>query len=206
MARRERNRGSFLGAVLGLGLLASVAFVGGGVAGLLWKEPALLVAYLRGDTTEIALTTAAADVTPVAVLPEPSEREAPSRRAQKEPENVVTPPLIAKKASKPPSVAAPPPRARPVAVPRSPAGRAAEPGSIAVQVGAFGERKLADGLRQRLRDAGFPAYLAAAARAGDPWRVRVGPYASRGEAEQIASRLKLVEKVPTWILDENAAP
>ena len=73
-------------------------------------------------------------------------------------------------------------------------------------MGAFGEQKIADGLRQRLRDAGFPAYLAAAARAGDPWRVRVGPYASRGEAEKIASRLKLAEKLPTWILDENAAP
>ncbi|MCZ6784197.1 MAG: SPOR domain-containing protein [Proteobacteria bacterium] len=202
MARRERTRGSTLGAVLGLGVLASVAFVAGGVAGLLWKEPGLLVAYLRGDTTEIALSTAAADLAavdtpPVAALAEPRKKES---------EKIVTPPMVAAKSVDRPAVAAPPPSARPAPAPRSAARRAEEPESIAIQVGAFGERKVADGLRKRLRDAGFPAYLAAAARAGDPWRVRVGPYGTRGEAEQIASRLKLAEKLPTWVLDENAAP
>ena len=56
----------------------------------------------------------------------------------------------------------------------------------------------------RLESAGFPAYLTPGAREGDHWRVRVGPYPSREEAELAALRLERGEKLPTWVLDEDA--
>jgi DedD protein len=75
---------------------------------------------------------------------------------------------------------------------------------IAVQVGAFAERDAAERLRGRLSEAGFPAYLVASAEKGEHWRVRVGPYTSRNEAERIASRLQQGQRLPTWVLDEDA--
>ena len=69
MARREPARGSWFAAVLGLGVLAVLAFFVGALAGLVWKEPGLLLAYVRGDTAEIAWSTASTQV--VAAGPPP---------------------------------------------------------------------------------------------------------------------------------------
>ncbi len=77
---------------------------------------------------------------------------------------------------------------------------------MAVQVGAFAESAAAERLARTLRDKGFPVYVSPGTSAGQPrWRVRVGPLASREEAEQAASRLKTVEKLPTWVLSEDGA-
>jgi DedD protein len=73
-----------------------------------------------------------------------------------------------------------------------------------VQVGAFAARDGAEALRSRLDAAGYPAYLAPGAQTGDHWRVRVGPYASRDEAARVAGRLEQAQKLPTWVLDEDA--
>jgi cell division septation protein DedD len=71
-------------------------------------------------------------------------------------------------------------------------------------VGAFAARDAAESLRTQLSGAGFPAYLAARSGGGDPWRVRVGPFASRDEAGRVARRLERAQQLPTWILDEAA--
>lgn len=55
-----------------------------------------------------------------------------------------------------------------------------------VQVGAFSERATADSLKADLNGRGFKAFTE---QAGKVTRVRVGPYGSRGEAEQAADRL-----------------
>jgi cell division septation protein DedD len=186
-------RGGWLSAVLGLSLLAVLAFLVGAFAGLVWKEPGLVAAYVRGDTTEIAWSTASEPV--VAAAPAPTGTgEARPEPTSPEPETpAATQPAPAAAAparpapQKPPAVAAPPPA-----------------GHIAVQVGAFGARDAAESLRVRLEKAGFPAYLAPSAQAGDPWRVRVGPYPSRDEATRVARRLEQGQKLPIWVLDEDA--
>ena len=77
---------------------------------------------------------------------------------------------------------------------------------FAVQVGAFSENENAERLAENLRKKGFDAYVSAGAKATQPrWRVRVGPFPDRKEAERAAGRLKKNEKLPTWVLDENAA-
>ena len=85
-----------------------------------------------------------------------------------------------------PSVSAPPPPLR----------------GVAVQVGAFSDRRAADQLIARLRSDGFQAYASAA---GNAWRVRVGPFRDRNGAEQAAVRLKRDQKLPTWVLEETGS-
>ncbi|BCX83004.1 DedD protein [Methylomarinovum caldicuralii] len=61
----------------------------------------------------------------------------------------------------------------------------------AVQVGSFSSAANADALVARLRQAGFPAYVARLDRAGESlYRVRVGPVLRREEAETLARRLR----------------
>jgi cell division septation protein DedD len=195
MARHESARGSWLGAALALSVLAVAAFFVGALFALAWKEPGLLFAWLRGDTTEIAWSTASDEVE-LAQLPAVAaaapEAESPAAPA-------------AAPAAEAPKAAAKPPAPKPA--PARPAPRAVAAvsgGHIAVQVGAFAEREAAERLRGRLSEAGFPAYLAASAEKGEHWRVRVGPYATRPEAERVASRLQKGQRLPTWVLDEDA--
>jgi DedD protein len=57
-------------------------------------------------------------------------------------------------------------------------------GEWAVQLGAFSERPRADALAATMRDAGFPAFVQRAEMAnGVLYRVRIGPFADRDEAE-----------------------
>lgn len=60
----------------------------------------------------------------------------------------------------------------------------------AVQAGSFQDRDNAWALRQELRKGGFSAYVEQARYAQKPlFRVRIGPVADRGEAEQLAAQL-----------------
>jgi cell division protein FtsN len=86
----------------------------------------------------------------------------------------------------------PPPRpAAPHAVATTPAA-ATDAEAWTVQVSAFRSRVLADELRVRLAARGFDAYvLASGAEDGRArYRVRVGAYATRGEAERVAADLR----------------
>ena len=69
-----------------------------------------------------------------------------------------------------------------------------------VQVTVVGDRAKADALVRRLMQKGFPAYVASpAAGATTLFRVRVGRYAERPEAERIARRLEQEEQFKPWI-------
>jgi serine-type D-Ala-D-Ala carboxypeptidase (penicillin-binding protein 5/6) len=60
-----------------------------------------------------------------------------------------------------------------------------------VQVGAFREKRMAEMLRQRLRQRGYAAYVTSAGtRTAKVYRVRLGDFDSRGEAKRLVGRLK----------------
>ena len=61
-----------------------------------------------------------------------------------------------------------------------------------VQVSAFRSRFLAEDLRARLGARGLDAYVVSSATEGGQvrYRVRVGAYASRGDAERVAAELR----------------
>jgi cell division protein FtsN len=58
-----------------------------------------------------------------------------------------------------------------------------------VQVGAFRQREAADALRTRLHGAGYDATVLEADGGPARYRVRVGGFATRGEAERAARDL-----------------
>ena len=177
-----------------LAALVVVGFFGGALFGILWEEPGLLLAHLSGETTEIAWTgEPAAPLERQALAPATAPAPAAPGPAAPAPPVTRTAPQTA---SAPLATAPPAPEPPPVA--------AAPPGTLAIQVGAFGSNPSAERLAERLRKAGYPVYVTPGARSdGARWRVRVGPVADRAEAERLSARLKRDEKLPTRILDED---
>jgi DedD protein len=73
------------------------------------------------------------------------------------------------------------------------------PGFV-VQVAAVRQRTEADAIRGRLARKGYPAFVATAGTAGAPtYRVRVGKYPSRREADTIAAKLEREEQFKPWV-------
>ena len=169
--------------VVGLLLLAVPGFAVGLLAGVVWREPELVASHLFGGTREVGFEAPAASGTAA---------------APGAPADVAAPP--------PPGPAAAVPSGKPM--PERPTPLAAvESGGIsqlAVQVGAFGDAASAEKLAGRLRRKGFPAFVSpSTGDAGGRWRVRVGPMASREEADRTAARLKTEERLPTWVVEEG---
>jgi DedD protein len=80
---------------------------------------------------------------------------------------------------------------------------AAATGRYSVQVGAFDDGKQAQGLAKNLGRRHLPVQVLPGGGAeGAKWRVRVGPVATREEADRIAAKLR-EEKLPTWIIAEG---
>jgi cell division septation protein DedD len=121
-------------------------------------------------------------------VPPESTRAGPER-TPRAPEAAMGPRLgrSTRAASTPPT---PPVRPPPTQVPAPTAG--AEPEAWTVQVSAFRSRALAEELRARLAARGFDVYvLPSVTEEGRPrYRVRVGAYASRSDAEQVAAELR----------------
>jgi cell division septation protein DedD len=119
---------------------------------------------------------------PADPAPEPP-RAAPERRASKAPEPV---------ASSRPVRATRAPTARPAPAQLAGPGPGADGDAWTVQVSAFRSRALAEELRSRLAARGFDAHVfPSLTEDGRPrYRVRVGAYASRGDAERIAAELR----------------
>ncbi|MGJ7579744.1 SPOR domain-containing protein [Variovorax sp. RHLX14] len=88
--------------------------------------------------------------------------------------------------------------ATPAAAPAVPAANAAnaaaitgDAGRFVIQVGAFADDAKAREVRQKLEKAGLKTYTNVAKTAeGDRTRVRVGPFASRAEADRAAGKVK----------------
>jgi cell division septation protein DedD len=81
-------------------------------------------------------------------------------------------------------------------VPGEPAGD-----GFAIQLAALGKREEAAGIVRRLAGKGYSAYLMAPP-AGAPavYRVRVGKFKDRREAESVSARLQKEEQFKPWIV------
>ena len=117
------------------------------------------------------------------------------------PEELKAPLAAAAPAEQP---AAPQPTATPAPAPQEPARVAAanEPQGTgyAVQVAALNIRSEADAIAKRLAAKGYAAYVLNPT-AGTPqiYRVRIGKFGSRREAETIATRLEKEEQFKPWV-------
>ncbi|MGH9867528.1 MAG: SPOR domain-containing protein [Candidatus Polarisedimenticolia bacterium] len=67
---------------------------------------------------------------------------------------------------------------------------------VMIQVFASKDRAAADAIRKRLRGKGYTALLVSDS---GSWKVRVGPYADREEAERSAAVIRQQENLKTWI-------
>ena len=72
---------------------------------------------------------------------------------------------------------------------------------FSIQLAALGKREEAEGIVRRLSGKGYAAYLMAPA-AGAPavFRVRVGKFKDRREAESVSARLQKEEQFKPWIV------
>ena len=99
-----------------------------------------------------------------------------------------------------PSAAPPPANNEPA--PAADAAPASEPQGqgYAVQIAALNVRSEADAIAKRLASRGYAAYVMPPA-AGTPqvYRVRIGKFGSRREAETMAARLQKEEQFKPWI-------
>ena len=111
--------------------------------------------------------------------------------------STATPPAQLKPAASPPPAAAPPATPAPAT-----AATTGEPqgSGYAVQIAALNVRSEADAIAKRLTSKGYAAYVMAPA-SGTPqvYRVRIGKFGSRREAETIATKLEKEEQFKPWI-------
>ena len=106
-------------------------------------------------------------------------------------------------AKEPPAAAPPKPAAAAPSPPPSsePAAGAGRPGAWVVQLVALRDRSAAGSIVTRLTSKGYPAFVVNPA-AGSPapvFKVQVGRYNDRREAEQVARRLEKEEQFKPWI-------
>ena len=104
-----------------------------------------------------------------------------------------TQPATVPRAATPPAEKEP---ARDAAASNAPAGT----GGYAVQIAALNLRSEADAIARKLSAKGYAAYVLNPA-AGTPqiYRVRIGKYGSRREAETIATKLEKEEQFKPWV-------
>lgn len=96
----------------------------------------------------------------------------------------------------PPAVAAAAAEAPAAAASTEPAG----PG-YSIQVAATGSRGAADTIVKRLSTKGYPAYVVAPAKgSASIFRVRVGKYKDRREADTVAAKLQKEEQFKPWVV------
>ncbi len=123
---------------------------------------------------------ASAAVTTEALPPEPVAAAKPTVKPE-------TPKPAPKPEPKPDAKPASPEPAKPVAVPAAPAASSV---GFAVQLGAFGKAEDANALRDKVRAAGFSAFVEQVRTdKGTLHRVRVGPVANRAEAENLKAQV-----------------
>jgi cell division septation protein DedD len=115
-----------------------------------------------------------------------AEQEPPAETLREAPSPILEP------AVEPPPAAASPAVASDV--PGEPAGD-----GFVVQVAAVREHGEADTIARRLSTKGYPAFVTTPAGVAQIFRVRVGKYQDRREAESIAARLEKEEQFKPWI-------
>jgi cell division septation protein DedD len=92
--------------------------------------------------------------------------------------------------------APPPASAKPAAAPESPASARS---GYAVQVAAVDARGEADAIAKRLNGRGYSAYVEVPKGSASVFRVRIGTFNTRREAQNVADKLKKEEKFKPWV-------
>ena len=144
------------------------------------EDPDPVLETLKPTAEPIAVASAPAPVVEAAVARAPA-------------------PAVAKTPVPAPAVAKAPISAvaRPTAAPVADKGPAEPAGNgFVVQVAATRARSEADAMARRLSAKGYPTFVTTA---GTNFRVRIGKYNDRREAESIASRLEKEEELKPWI-------
>ncbi len=204
MARRgsrdeSEARGWFSMLAIGV-LVTSAGFAIGMVAGISWEDPRLLLRHLTGDTDGIEW---AGDRPEGEAAEAIAEREATAKLP-----DVAAPAPLGPSLSGPAKTNAIRGARETSRLTERAAARGPEGGGFAVQVGAFSQRESAVKLVESLRAHGYRVYLSAieASETGVTlWRVRVGPMATREDAERTARQLENRENLPTaWVLSEES--
>jgi cell division protein FtsN len=180
-ARRAEGPGWFT-TLAGALVLVVVGFGIGFASGAIFEEPGLLMQHLTGRTQSLPLAAQAA---------------LPSRASPSVAQSPASAPALPPPANPPSAVASPPPVA---AAPPVRPDRRAPTGRFVVQVGAFGSRASAQELVRSLASSGLTANVAEGASGAVRYKVRVGPVATREEAEALALRLKREKQLPTWVM------
>ena len=159
----------------------------------LLEEPAVAV---RRDGAGSAARSADAAKAPAAAASKPAAPVAANR-----PSESVKAPVPTAKATPPPNPA--PVTAKPTAPAAAPtpvaAASSAERSGFAVQVVAVNVRSEADAIVKRLAGKGYSAYVEVPKGAASTFRVRVGTFVTRHEAQDIADKLKKDENFKPWV-------
>nr|WP_304945236.1 SPOR domain-containing protein [Xanthomonas euvesicatoria] len=135
-------------------------------------------------SSSVAAASTAAPTKTESLPPEPAKPVAAAPKPAEAPKPAPAKPEVAKT-----EPAKPEPTKPVVAAPAAPAAPAASSVGFAVQLGAFGRAEDADALRDRVRAAGFSAFVEQVRTdKGALNRVRVGPVANRGDAEQLRAQ------------------
>ena len=134
----------------------------------------------------------AEELKPTAEPPTSSKSDPPSAPAAERSKPAESAPAPADPKESPP----PAPTGKPAAAPVATASSGARPGAWEVQVVALSDRGAATAVVQRLVGKGYPAFVLAP-QAGAPvqhFKVQVGRFPDRSEAEQVKTRLKKEEQ------------
>ena len=73
------------------------------------------------------------------------------------------------------------------------------PGTYVIQIHVLRDRDAANGIVRRLVSKGYPAFLVAAGPPTGSYKIQVGRYKERGEAQKVIERLKKEEQFNPWI-------
>ncbi|PPU01270.1 SPOR domain-containing protein [Xanthomonas arboricola] len=147
--------------------------------------PAPAPAPAAKPSSSVAAASTAAPTKTESLPPEPAKPVAAAPKPAEAPKPAPAKPEVAKTEPARPEAAKPA-----VAAPAAPAAPAASSVGFAVQLGAFGRAEDADALRDRVRAAGFSAFVEQVRTdKGALNRVRVGPVANRGDAEQLRAQV-----------------
>jgi DedD protein len=195
MAGRGRRRPSRLASLLfvvgGLAVLGTT-FMLGVMAGRFWpREPSAPTSTLAKGSKEAAASRLGGDRSARPMEPAPTLTFYQDLTA---PLTSPPPPAKPAKAARVDKSDTPRPEAAPaVEAPKTGSG-------FTVQVGAYKAKEPADAMRVKLAAAGLEAYVAQIdASAGVRFRVRVGSFATRAAAQEVADRIGRERALPAYV-------
>lgn len=136
--------------------------------------------------------------------PKPDEKETPRERRERrrrEAEERQAEREAARKQAQAATPPAAPPRTTAPA-PAEPAEPARKAGQVVIQVFSSPEKDQAERIRTQLVRGGQRAYLSPVEVAGRTmYRVRIGPFDSRGDAQKVAEQVRKGYKLDTWVTE-----